>query len=137
MSVKSPESADVQVGSRIKLQRQKSQLSQRALAEHLGVTFQQVQKYEKGVTRIGASRLTQIADALGVSVVELLGDVGAQENTRPTSPQSPMTLLTIPGAPKLLKAFAKISDGQQRRNIVAVVERIASERGKFRRGKRA
>jgi transcriptional regulator with XRE-family HTH domain len=131
MSNKSPEPVDVQVGSRIRLLRQEAQMSQTTLAEHLGVTFQQVQKYKRGLNRVSAGRLTKIADALGVSVIKLLGEKEAAQNTRrgSTAPQSPLKLLTAPGALKLLKAFAQIGDGQQRRNIVAMVERIASGPG--------
>jgi transcriptional regulator with XRE-family HTH domain len=64
MSVKSPDHIDVEVGQRIRIQRTALGLSQTALAHQLGVTFQQVQKYEKGKNRIGAGRLTKIADIL-------------------------------------------------------------------------
>ena len=66
MSIKSPDPVDVQVGSRIRLFRLEAQMSQTDLAEQLGVTLQQVQKYEKGVNRVGAGRLTKIAAALRV-----------------------------------------------------------------------
>ena len=82
MSIKSPDPVDVQVGSRIRLFRLEAQMSQTDLAEQLGVTFQQVQKYEKGVNRVGAGRLTKIAAALRVPVSELLGDDGTGRNTR-------------------------------------------------------
>jgi transcriptional regulator with XRE-family HTH domain len=103
-------------------------MSQTVLAEQLGVTFQQVQKYEKGVNRVGAGRLTKIAAALGVPVSELLGDDGAAQSNRRAvaEARSPLKLVTPPGALKLLRAYARIDDGNQRRNIVALVERIAS-----------
>ena len=132
MSIKSPDPVDVQVGSRIRLLRKGAQMSQTDLAEQLGVTFQQVQKYEKGITRVSAGRLTKIAAALGVPVSELLGDDGAgQSNRRAVAEaRSPLKLLTSPGALRLLKAYARIDNGNQRRNIVALVERIASGPGK-------
>ena len=68
MSVKRPDPVDVEVGHRIRIQRLARGMSQTALANHLGVTFQQVQKYEKGVNRVGAGRLTRIAEVLGVPV---------------------------------------------------------------------
>jgi transcriptional regulator with XRE-family HTH domain len=107
-------------------------MSQTDLAEQLGVTFQQVQKYEKGITRVSAGRLTKIAAALGVPVSELLGDDGAgQSNRRAVAEaRSPLKLLTPPGALRLLRAYARIDNGNQRRNIVALVERIASGPGK-------
>ena len=132
MSIKSPDPVDVQVGSRIRLFRLEAQMSQTDLAEQLGVTFQQVQKYEKGVNRVGAGRLTKIAAALRVPVSELLGDDGTGRNNRRDvdEARSPLKVLTVPGALRLLKAYAQISDGHQRRNIVALVERIASGPGK-------
>src|SRR5215210_9571556 len=68
MSVKRPDPVDVEVGHRIRIERLSRGLSQTALAESLGVTFQQVQKYEKGVNRVGAGRLTRIARVLKVPV---------------------------------------------------------------------
>ena len=68
MSVKRPDPVDVEVGHRIRIERLSRGLSQTALANQLGVTFQQVQKYEKGVNRVGAGRLTRIAEVLGVPV---------------------------------------------------------------------
>ena len=132
MSIKSPDPVDVQVGSRIRLFRLEAQMSQTDLAEQLGVTFQQVQKYEKGVNRVGAGRLTKIAAALRVPVSELLGDDGTGRNNRRDvdEARSPLKVLTVPGALRLLKAYAQISDGHQRRNIVALVERIVSGPGK-------
>ena len=132
MSIKSPDPVDVQVGSRIRLLRKGAQMSQTDLAEQVGVTFQQVQKYEKGITRVSAGRLTKIAAALGVPVSELLGDDGAgQSNRRAVAEaRSPLKLLTSPGALRLLRAYARIDNGNQRRNIVALVDRIASGPGK-------
>ena len=69
--IKNPRSSgksDVELGKRIRLRRVELHISQSELAEKLGVTFQQVQKYEKGVNRVGASRLQQIATALDVPV---------------------------------------------------------------------
>src|SRR5215217_2152047 len=114
MTPKSTDSVDVEVGQRIRIQRLQSKLSQTSLAEQLGVTFQQVQKYEKGVNRIGAGRLTKIADTLGVPVSRLLGLDEESEVTRegPSGGASPLTLLTIPGALRLLRSYGKIDDGK-------------------------
>jgi transcriptional regulator with XRE-family HTH domain len=73
MGVKSPDQVDVEVGQRIRVLRNDAGISQTALAEELGLTFQQVQKYEKGVNRVGAGRLTKIAGVLKVPVTKLLG----------------------------------------------------------------
>jgi transcriptional regulator with XRE-family HTH domain len=127
MSAKSPDDIDVQVGQRIRILRLEAKVSQTELAEQLGVTFQQVQKYEKGVNRVGAGRLTKIANALGVPISRLLGIDEESEVTRkgPSGGASPLTLLTIPGALRLLRSYGKIDDGKLRRSIVAHVERIA------------
>src|SRR5215204_2304736 len=130
MSISSPDPIDVQVGSRIRILRQEAQMFQAALAEHLGVTHQIVRRYEQGLTRVGPGRLTVIAAALGVPVVELLGDGGAGQNNGCHVAEAPLKLLTPPGALKLLRAYARIDNGSQRRNIVALVERIASGPGK-------
>jgi transcriptional regulator with XRE-family HTH domain len=127
MSAKSPDDIDVQVGQRIRILRLEAKVSQTELAEQLGVTFQQVQKYEKGVNRVGAGRLTKIADALGVPVSRLLGldEEGGVTREGPSGSASPLTLLTMPGALRLLRSYGKIDDGKLRRSIVAHVERIA------------
>ncbi len=131
MSVKRPDPVDVEVGHRIRIERLSRGLSQTALANQLGVTFQQVQKYEKGVNRVGAGRLTKIAEVLGVSVStffsgkEVLQGEQAREGGDDTSP---LKLLTVSGAFRLLRAYADIEDGNLRRSIVDLVEQISSHR---------
>jgi len=71
MSPKTPDEIDVLVGRNIRIHRMAKCLSQKELAERIGVTFQQVQKYEKGVNRIGSGRLIRIAGVLGVTVMTL------------------------------------------------------------------
>lgn len=73
---------DAAVGESIKTVRQCRKMSQEALARACGVTFQQIQKYEKGTNRIGAGRLVQIADALGVSPAALLGGLGKHDQSQ-------------------------------------------------------
>src|ERR1041384_2179747 len=73
MSVKRPDPVDIEVGHRIRIERLARGLSQPGLANQLGVTFQQVQKYEKGVNRVGAGRLTKIAEVLGIEVGTFFG----------------------------------------------------------------
>ena len=129
MSVKRPDPVDVEVGHRIRIQRLARGLSQTALANHLGVTFQQVQKYEKGVNRVGAGRLTRIAEVLGVPVASFFAgkDKLAQEDGE-TGGESPLKLLTVSGAFRLLRSYAEIEDGNLRRSIVELVEKVASQR---------
>jgi transcriptional regulator with XRE-family HTH domain len=130
MSVKKPDPVDVEVGQRIRIQRMSTGLSQTTLADQLGVTFQQVQKYEKGVNRVGAGRLTKIAKTLGVPVSSFFGahDAGTIERSDRHTPSSPLKLLTVPGALRLLRAYGQLNDGKMRRSIVDLVENIAAGR---------
>jgi transcriptional regulator with XRE-family HTH domain len=130
MTPKKPDPIDVEVGQRIRIQRLQSGLSQTSLAEQLGVTFQQVQKYEKGVNRVGAGRLTKIAKVLGVPVSTFFGahDTSQIERTERGSSSSPLKLLTVPGALRLLRAYGQLNDGKMRRSIVELVENISAGR---------
>ena len=131
MSVKRPDPVDVEVGHRIRIERLSRGLSQTALANQLGVTFQQVQKYEKGVNRVGAGRLTKIAEVLGVPVSTFFSgkEVLDGEAAREGDDTSPLKLLTVSGAFRLLRAYADIEDTNLRRSIVDLVEQISSNRG--------
>jgi transcriptional regulator with XRE-family HTH domain len=131
MSVKRPDPVDVEVGHRIRIERLARGLSQTALANQLGVTFQQVQKYEKGVNRVGAGRLTKIAEALGVAVGTFFTgkEILDTEQGRTAGEVSPLKLLTVSGAFRLLRAYADIEDSNLRRSIVELVEQISSRRG--------
>ena len=130
MSVKRPDPVDVEVGHRIRIERLSRGLSQTALANQLGVTFQQVQKYEKGVNRVGAGRLTKIAEVLGVPVSTFFSgkEVLESEQGRSSDDTSPLKLLTVSGAFRLLRAYADIEDTNLRRSIVDLVEQISSHR---------
>jgi transcriptional regulator with XRE-family HTH domain len=97
MGVKSPDKVDVEVGARIRELRTTAGLSQTALAEQLGVTFQQVQKYEKGANRVSSGRLTRIAEFLQVPVTTLLGVDEEQGNRGKGARQaaSPLQLVHV------------------------------------------
>jgi transcriptional regulator with XRE-family HTH domain len=129
MGVKSPGKIDVEVGLRIRVQRQTASLSQTALASQLGVTFQQVQKYEKGVNRIGAGRLTKIAQVLNVPIAALLGtdEDNVAMHGGPHGGESPLKLLTVSGALRLLRAYGRLTDRVTRQSVVRVVERVADQ----------
>jgi transcriptional regulator with XRE-family HTH domain len=120
-SVKDPNHVDVQVGQRIRVERLAIGMSQTTLADTLGVTFQQVQKYEKGVNRVGAGRLTKIASVLQVPVASLLG---ADNHT--VAADSALKLLGSRGALKLLRAYGKLSDRRMRHSVVQLLEQIAA-----------
>jgi transcriptional regulator with XRE-family HTH domain len=130
MSVKRPDPVDVEVGHRIRIERLARGLSQTALANQLGVTFQQVQKYEKGVNRVGAGRLTKIAEVLGVPVGSFFSgkEVLESEADVDRDQASPLKLLTVSGAFRLLRAYAEIEDANLRRCIVDLVEQIKTHR---------
>jgi transcriptional regulator with XRE-family HTH domain len=113
---------DAMVGARIGMLRVSRGMSQTMFAERIGVTFQQVQEYERGASRVGASRLSQIASVLGVSVGELFESSGAG------SPglNLPVRLLAEPGALRVLKAYARTTSPHVRLCIAKLVESIAS-----------
>jgi transcriptional regulator with XRE-family HTH domain len=115
-----PEPADVEVGARIRLRRRTLKLSQTQLATALGVTFQQVQKYERGANRVSASMLVRSAAALDTTVAALVG-----EDDQGTADPVVMTQLATPGAVELLAAFAGITDGRLRRAVLTVAHGLA------------
>src|SRR5882672_4526927 len=105
---RSPLPIDVLVGQNIRICRLQKGLSQGELGQQIGVTFQQVQKYEKGANRVGASRLNQIANVLGVSLPSLFD--GAPTATEDESGHSPRFLLSKPHSLRLLQGFEKIGN---------------------------
>ena len=111
---------DVQVGTRVRLRRMLIGMSQEKLGEMLGLTFQQVQKYEKGVNRVGAARLQQIATALDVPVTFFYdGDSKAREVESLLFLDSAFSL-------RLLRAYSKIKDQTVQRQLVSLMESIAA-----------
>jgi transcriptional regulator with XRE-family HTH domain len=118
---------DVEVGARIRQRRKLLGLSQTGLAEKIGVTFQQVQKYEKGSNRVGSSRLHQIAGVLGIEPAALFGQIveGFESSTKEV-----VVLEQMMGSPEglaLNRAFVKISNAATRKSIIALVKAIASD----------
>jgi len=126
MSTKAPNPADKYVGSRVRMRRIMLGMSQEKLGEALGLTFQQVQKYEKGTNRVGASRLQQISEILQVPVSFLFdgGPSGAINGNGFVSD----FLATSEGL-ALTRAFTRIGDSKMRRSIVELVEQIAARDG--------
>jgi len=115
-----PDPIDIAVGARIRLQRRMRDLSQIQLAQALGITFQQVQKYEKGTNRVSASMLVRAAAALETTVAALVGEDG-QAAVEPTA----MAQLATPGAVELLAAFAGIASGDVRRALLTAAHGLA------------
>ena len=133
---KAPNPIDKHVGSRVRMRRMMMGMSQEKLGDALGLTFQQVQKYEKGTNRIGASRLQQISDILQVPVSFFFE--GAPAAPSPAGPAAGLTeapspayvsdfLATSDGL-ALTKAFVQIKDSKLRRRIVDMVEAIVERR---------
>jgi transcriptional regulator with XRE-family HTH domain len=131
MTTKAPNPVDKYVGSRVRMRRIMLGMSQEKLGEALGLTFQQVQKYEKGTNRVGASRIQQIAEILQVPVSFLFegGPSGAASaggfNEGP-SPSYVSDFLATSEGLALTRAFTRISDAKLRRSIVELVEQIAA-----------
>ena len=122
MSKRRADASDAIVGHNIRLHRLARRMSQTGLAAAIGVTFQQVQKYEKGVNRVGAGRLVRIAGALDVPVMTLLK--GVPDLTRRAEP-STAGLLAHPHRLRLAQAFAAIEDAAMRRALMTLTEAIA------------
>jgi transcriptional regulator with XRE-family HTH domain len=130
MAKKSPNPIDKYVGLRIRMQRLLMKMSQQKLAGSLGLTFQQVQKYEKGTNRVGASRLQHIALILRVPVAFFFEGAPAGPGGKGSSPVAPVPdyvsgfLATTDGL-ALLKAFIRVDDPKLRRSIVHLVEEVS------------
>ena len=129
---KSPNPIDVHVGSRVRLRRMLVGMSQERLGEQLNLTFQQVQKYEKGSNRIGASRLFQISQILGVPVQFFYDDMGSTGATAggfaESEPQDNlMDFVSTPEGVSLNRAFSRITDPQLRRRVLELVRAMAGD----------
>ncbi|WP_068031573.1 helix-turn-helix domain-containing protein [Rhodoplanes sp. Z2-YC6860] len=132
MVAKSPSPTDKHVGARVRMRRLMLGLSQEKLADGLGLTFQQVQKYEKGTNRIGASRLQQIANILKVPpqffFEELPKGRTASHDAAPSTAYINEFVASSDGL-ALIKAFMAIESTALRRSIVHVVEQISDTKG--------
>jgi transcriptional regulator with XRE-family HTH domain len=136
MAKKAPNPIDKHVGSRVRMRRMMLGMSQEKLGDALGLTFQQVQKYEKGTNRIGASRLQQISQILQVPVAfffegapHLAGAPVPDGTEHAPSPAYVSDFLATSDGLSLTKAFMRIPDAKLRRRIVDLVQQIAGEDG--------
>jgi transcriptional regulator with XRE-family HTH domain len=134
MVKKAPNPIDRHVGSRVRMRRMMLGMSQEKLGDALGLTFQQVQKYEKGANRIGASRLQQISNILQVPVSFFFEGAPSSTSGSSTpgmaeapSPAYVSDFLATSDGLALTKAFVRIKDAKLRRRIVDLVEQIAGE----------
>lgn len=128
LSNKQSNPVDVHVGCRVRLRRNEVSMSQQQLAARLGITFQQVQKYEKGMNRVGASRLQAISSVLGVPVSYFFEEapqgtssVGILQFEPASTP--PMGREGL----ELLRAFARISNPDVRRRVIELIRALADE----------
>lgn len=126
--IKAPNAVDVEVGSRIRQRRAILGFTQNALAEHLGITFQQVQKYEKGTNRIGSSRLQTVARFLNVPISYFFDDLKSVQSPRlDDATVTVASFLSSGEGLALNRAFLNIKSEKVRRTFVAMVKSLANE----------
>ena len=127
MATKLPNPIDKHVGSRVRMRRMMLGMSQSTLANGLDLTFQQVQKYEKGTNRISASRLQHISQILQLPVTFFFEGTPGQSKEKDDAPSLAYVtdFLATRNGLALTKAFMKIKDAKLRRNIVNLIEEIA------------
>jgi transcriptional regulator with XRE-family HTH domain len=122
---RSPDAVDNQIGVRVRMRRLTLDMSQQKLAADLGISFQQVQKYEKGVNRIGASRLRQLAEILQVPITFFYEDFPTRGKRQAAQPSSISDFLGSGDGLALAEAFVSIRDARQRRRLVILAEAMA------------
>ena len=134
---KAPNPTDKHVGARVRMRRMMLGMSQEKLGDALGLTFQQVQKYEKGANRIGASRLQQIAHILQVPVSFFFEGAPNAPGHQPIegmgeapSPAYVSDFLATSDGLALTKAFMRIKDPKLRRRLVDLVEQMVADHDK-------
>jgi transcriptional regulator with XRE-family HTH domain len=118
-----PDPVDIAIGARMRLRRKTLGMSQGALADRIGVSFQQVQKYERGANRVSGSTLVAVAAALDISVGWLVGEDGAIADVADDLVQA----LAITGAVELLEAYAAIPKASARAALTALAQEMAGK----------
>lgn len=118
-----PDPVDISIGARMRLRRKTLGISQGALADRIGVSFQQVQKYERGANRVSGSTLVAVAAALETSVGWLVGEDGAISDVA----EDLVRALAINGAVELLEAFAAIPRASARAALVALAREMTEQ----------
>jgi transcriptional regulator with XRE-family HTH domain len=128
---KEPNFVDKHVGSRVRMRRMLIGMSQEKLGEALGITFQQIQKYEKGTNRISASRLQQIASVLGVTISFFYEGVATEEAgsgfAEESSPAYMLDFMASQDGLQLMESFMRIRSARVRRSIVDHVKAVADD----------
>jgi transcriptional regulator with XRE-family HTH domain len=120
-----PDPVDIAIGARMRLRRKTLGMSQGTLADKIGVSFQQVQKYERGANRVSGSTLVAVAGALDTSVGWLVGEDGSIADVADDLVQA----LSITGAVELLEAYAAIPRASARAALTALAQEMAQPVG--------
>jgi transcriptional regulator with XRE-family HTH domain len=126
MLVKSPNATDKHVGARVRMRRLMLGMSQAKLGNAVGLTFQQIHKYEKGTCRIGGSRLQQFADMLHVPIPFFFEGLPQVSGSSEDGSAYVDDFLATPDGLSLMRYFTRIKDPKLRRSIVNLVEQIAT-----------
>jgi transcriptional regulator with XRE-family HTH domain len=127
MRSRGPQTLDKVVGRNVRVHRLAKGMSQTDLANELGITFQQIQKYEKGTNRVGSGRLFEISQILGVSVMALF-EGSKSTLAKGGDDSSPFNLLADPLSLRLVQAFSEISERRTRHSLVELLESMKSRR---------
>jgi len=114
---------DVEIGQKIRALRLERGLSQSGLAEGIGLTFQQVQKYEKGTNRVSAGRLQQIADMLNTPVMFFYAGMGGRAKKKDTR-ETGLAFMQTKGAMRLMRAYSEISSRTTKYALVVLAESL-------------
>ena len=123
-----PDPIDVQVGARIRTRRLLVGMNQETLARALGLTFQQVQKYEGGANRVSASRLSEIADVLDVPISYFFSDLDAPDLRPDAQETMARERLQRPETIELIRAYYAITDARVRQQFLDMVKSVAETR---------
>lgn len=118
-----PDPVDIAIGARMRLRRKTLGMSQGVLADRIGVSFQQVQKYERGANRVSGSTLVAVAGALDTSVGWLVGEDGSIADVA----DELVRALAITGAVELLEAYAAIPKASARAALTALAQEMAGQ----------
>jgi transcriptional regulator with XRE-family HTH domain len=128
-----PQAWDVEVGRRIRARRLECRMSQTKLGKPLGVTFQQIQKYEKGMNSVSSSRLKRISTLLQVPMSFFYGSDENEKTSEAFSPTHLFDLLSRRDTLRLVTAFDRVTSRDMRRSLVELVEKIAPAKKSPRR----
>ena len=129
-TAKAANAVDIHVGGRIRVRRRSLSITQESMANDLGLTFQQIQKYERGTNRVSASKLYEIARCLQVPVAyffEGIGEGGEVPEYDPTADAAVHEFLLTPEGIELAQIFPKVRRGPMRRRILEMVRTLAEE----------